>query len=40
MQHDAAIQQAKETAEKKSTIYVAPTEPESFIGKDLWFDIS
>ena len=24
----------------KSTIYVAATEPETFQGKDLWFDIS
>ena len=35
-----AIQHVKETAEKKSTIYVSATEPETFIGKDLWFDIS
>ena len=35
-----AIQHVKETAEKKSTIYVSATEPEAFIGKDLWFDIS
>lgn len=32
--------EAKKTAEKKSTIYVAATEPETLIGKDLWFDIS
>lgn len=35
-----AIQHVKETAEKKSTIYVSSTEPETFIGRDLWFDIS
>ena len=35
-----AIQHVKETAEKKSTIYVSATEPETFIGKDVWFDIS
>lgn len=35
-----AIQHVKETAEKKSTVYVSATEPEPFAGKDLWFDIS
>ena len=35
-----AIQHVKETAEKKSTIYVSATEPDTFTGKDLWFDIS
>lgn len=35
-----AIAHVKETAEKKSTVYVAAAEPETLVGKDLWFEIS